>query len=300
MFFDFHIHTKYSSCCKEDYVLTDAYKKAKERGYEGIGVSDHCNFKSYSAPSKFLMTQKNAITSNNLTDQLLLGLEITIVDRKGNLGVNPKYLKMLDYYIISEHVHIAKLFSEYYNMKQKFRTIITSGTKPYLIPTYIQSVQELVVNGIKKNPHSINAHIWRFPRNVGYYSTELLDKTDLILEQLQNSAVAFELHNSFFSYFQLTQEESNTIHTKNLSSIHKSFHETLVDPKRFVQELLKKASKYDIFYSLGSDAHKINDIGRFGSMQSADKLIECLKSMNIPLKKIITPEFFKNRENIKK
>lgn len=291
--FDFHIHTKYSGCCKEDYNVIDAYNKAEDRGYTGIGVSDHCNYKGYRAPGKFLIEQRKQISLNGLTDKVKLGLEITILNRKGDLGVKPKYLEKLDYYIISEHVHIAKLFSHFYRIKKKTKKRLKAGKKLDKIEKSIHEIATMVVNGAMRNPNTINAHLWRFPRNVNFLSTLVLEQTPRILEALQNSRVAFELHSGIVGMLMLTDEESDQLHEKNLKEIHPDFHELLLPPKEFGAELLKMMKKYDLKYALGSDAHRLNQVGRIGKNNHADSVKKYLASIGINEKELVTPEFFK-------
>ncbi|MBD3352642.1 MAG: PHP domain-containing protein, partial [Candidatus Lokiarchaeota archaeon] len=247
--FDFHIHTKYSGCSRKhgEYDLIEAFNEVKSRGYDGMGVSDHCNYKSYKKPANFLTTQRNKIQDQNLVGTLLLGLEITIINKKGDLGANPKYLDRLDYYIISEHCHLSKLFSEFFRLKKKFVKWIRDGKEAKLKKT-ADYITDMTVNAVQRNPYSILAHIWRFTRGRGYYSPYTLDKTEEIIESLQNTPVAFELHNSMIHTLMLSDEEDRKRHQLILKKVAPNLHNQILSPKKYMEEVFKIAKKYDIYY----------------------------------------------------
>ncbi|MHA1341262.1 MAG: PHP domain-containing protein [Promethearchaeota archaeon] len=293
-FFDLHVHTKYSSCCKQDYNLIDAYYKARDRGYAGIGISDHCNYKSYRKPAFFLREQKDLINKNKLNDKILLGLEISIINHKGDLGVNLEYLKMLDFYIISEHCHLSKPFSEFFRIKNKFKNWIQNyGSKKIeKIHGFIDYMGELMINAIKRNPKTILAHIWRFIRNRGFYTSYTYSLTEKIMESLQENEVALEIHSSMAHLLMLSKQESEEIYEKITNNVHFSLKEDIIPPKEYIEEIFKISKKYDIFYSFGSDAHRIEDIGKIGKIKDAKSLPNLLKIIGISERKIIDQSFF--------
>ncbi|MHA1822096.1 MAG: PHP domain-containing protein [Promethearchaeota archaeon] len=288
------MHTKYSSCSRKhgEYTLLDAYKTAKSRGYDGIGITDHCNYKGYKAPYYFLREQRKMIEDNNLSDNIKLGLEITIINKKGGLGVNPKYLKLLDFYIISEHCHLSKLFSDFYRLKDKFVKWLREGNKRKVDETIV-FLKDLMINGIKKNPNTILAHIWRFSRNRGYHSIKTLEATEEIMDALQHNHVALELHSGLLNSLLLNDIENQNLHESYLKKLSPVFHEEIITPKEYVKKIIKISKKYDVYYSFGSDAHQLKDIGIFGKLKSPNDLLAFLKEVNISKKRIVTPEFFK-------
>lgn len=291
--FDFHIHTKYSSCSAKHglYDLIQAYHTVREHGFDGMGVSDHCNYKRYSAPSRFLIEQRQLIKSNNLSDSLLLGLEISIINKKGDLGINPNYLKLLDYYIISEHCHLNRLFSEFYHLNNKFIKWVADGND-YKIHETIDFLTELMINSINRNPYSIFAHIWRFTRHRAYYSTTTLEKTDMILDALQSKNVALELHASMISALTKSKKEDQELFEAIKSKISPKLHDSIISPRQYIEEIIKRSLKYSLFYAIGSDAHQIKNIGQFGNINNADWLKSFLIDLGIKETKLVTPEFF--------
>lgn len=295
--FDFHIHTKYSSCSVKHgpYDLIQAYHAVREHGFDGMGVSDHCNYRGYSAPAKFLKEQRELIKSNKLSDSLLLGLEISIINKKGDLGVNPAYLKMLDYYIISEHCHLNRMFSDFYHLNSKFIKWVSEGNNPKIQKT-IDFLTELMTNSINKNPYTIFAHIWRFTRHRAFYSTTTLDKTDLILDALQSKNVALELHASMIGALTMSKKEDEEVFERIKSKVSSKLHDNLISPKLYVEEIIKRSLKYNLFYAIGSDAHQIKNIGQFGNINNANWLKSFLIDLGIKESKLVTPKFFQNKK----
>jgi histidinol phosphatase-like PHP family hydrolase len=294
--FDFHIHTKYSSCSAKHgpYDLIQAFNVVKAHGFEGMGVSDHCNYVGYTKPATFLEEQRQLIDSHNLKDSLLLGLEISIINKKGDLGINPEYLKKVDYYIISEHCHLNRLFSDFYHLDRKFVKWVQEGNEPKIKKT-VDFLTELMINGINNNPYSILAHIWRFTRGRSFYSQSTIEKTEMILDALQNKNVAMELHASILGTLLLSNEENDDAFNKIKKTVSPSLHDQLLSPRVYMEEIMKIAKKHDLYYSIGSDAHQLKNIGQFGPISTASRLKELLNKIGIKESKIITPAFFRDK-----
>ncbi|MHA1731563.1 MAG: PHP domain-containing protein [Promethearchaeota archaeon] len=259
---DFHVHTKYSGCCKEDYGVVDAYHAAVARGCAGIGVSDHCNYRSFNAG--FVYTQREAIERQGLGGRVLVGLEVTMLDG-GRLGIHPKYLAALDFVIIAEHLHIAKPFSKFFRVKHKIKKWYAEPSKyQRKIRDFHAKHRELYLKGIAANPRSILAHPFRFTRTRGIFDPVLLDLGEEICEAAQLNEVAIEVHGSFLKA------------ALGADSPH----------RRFVLEFFKTCGQFDLQYSLGSDAHKLSEVGRFEGLE------EALGILGVARDRIITPAFF--------
>ncbi len=261
---DFHVHTHYSGCCKEDYGVLEAWDQAKTNDFDGIGISDHCNYRAYNAG--FIFDQKNLVEKNGLSENVKIGLEITIVDPKGRLGVHPKYLQALDFHIISEHLHIAKLFSPFYRVKHKIKRWY-ADPKNYQnkLRKFHANHRALYLNGIHQHPRSILAHVFRFTRGRQIFDPVLLELGEDICEAAQTSEVAIEVHSGFLKA-------------------------ALADPsphREFVLSFFRICQKYDLYYSLGSDAHNLRNVANFEDLPNA------LAILGVPTKRIIDPSFFK-------
>ncbi len=271
-FYDLHIHTKYSGCCKEDYDYTDVADQIPSE-FDGFGVSDHCNYSRFK-PS-FLVSHRKQQDVLDLRGTGLVGLEITILNTKGDIGANPKYLSQLDYYLISEHVHIAKLFSEFFRVKKKMRKHLRTPERSHSkIRKTIINVAELMKAGIRANPNTILAHIWRFPRNVDYIDAYMLERTEEICDLALANEVAIELHRSFFMSLQNPKAPKT-------QGGYSSFE--------FADFLFRLLQKHQVKLALGSDAHRLGHVGRLENWQ------EVLAKYNISERRFVTTDDLKHK-----
>jgi len=179
-------------------------------------------------------------------------------------------------------------------MKNKFLNwILNYGiSRINKIHNFIDYMSELMINAIRKNPKTILAHIWRFSNNRYFLSPYILDKTEKIIEQLQDSQVALEIYSSMENWFNLTNEENETIYQKILNKIHPSLKCEIIRPKEFITEIFKISKKYDICYSFGSDGHSLSNVGKIGKIKNANELLSLINKIGINENKIVTREFF--------
>ncbi|HMF29907.1 MAG TPA: hypothetical protein VKK79_00725 [Candidatus Lokiarchaeia archaeon] len=244
---DWHIHTRYSSCCKEDYGVAEVWDAAEQAGLAGAGLSDHSNYPSFNA--NFVRSQREDIMNFGFQDNVRVGLEISIIDRKGKLGVNPKILGLLDFVMIAEHLHIARPFSEFSNVKKKILKWVESGDN-VKVQDLEQRTLELMCAGMQvNNGVTILAHPWRFFLSRRIYDPLLLDLTPRLCEVAQDRGVAIEMPGTHLGI--LTDREQNL-----------PFWD-------FVREFWRLVSRYDVRISFGSDAHRLDKIGHFENLTSA-------------------------------
>jgi len=280
-YYDFHIHTKNSGCCKEDYKYSDVWSKIKECDLDGFGVSDHCNYPSYKP--EFIYSQKESQKSLGIQDKGLVGLEVSIYNKKGRLGISEKYLNSIDYKIVSEHIHIAKLFSGFFTTKTRVEHWLKKyKKKKSKIDKQINRVLDMELRGIRKNPNGIFAHIFRFPLNVNYVPDVLFERLDEILNALADNHFALEIHSGHVHNYNLSDGEARQ---KIVAGEHTH--------KEFYHYLYKRAKKYSLPFSLGSDAHRINDI----KSRKYWKLF--LNKIQVKEDELISPQFFREYENKK-
>lgn len=276
-FFDFHIHTKYSSCSrrKGKYAYPDVAKQIPSLGLDGFGVSDHSHYRFTNA--SFLKKQKKQQNMLNLEEKGLVGLEITILNQRGDLGVHPRYLDLVDYKIISEHVHKSLPFSEFHGTKRKVRKWIKKDYDFYLpkINRIINESTNLKLNAINRHPRSILGHIFNFPLAVRIVPPILYERLDDVLEALQSAEVALELHHSHIHAYNLSKQDADAWKAAGDSNIREFFH-----------HLFHRVKDYSLHYSLGSDAHRLPD------MIPKDKWQNFIKQVNISESRLITPLFF--------
>jgi len=239
----------------------------------GFGVSDHSNYPSHD--TKFVYEQKRAQKQLNLERKGLVGLEISIYNKKGKLGVNKKILHKIDFKIVSEHVHIAKPFSGFFTTKARVEHWLKQPKKKqHKILKQINRLLDMELEGIRKNPGGIFAHIFRFPLNVNYLPNVLFERLNEILECLKQNNFALEVHAGHVRGYNLTKEEARQKIVAG-DNTHRDFY----------RHLYKVVKKMDLPLSLGSDAHKMREI------KERKYWKDFLEQTGISESRLITPEF---------
>lgn len=237
-FVDWHVHTRYSSCCKEDYGVIEVGEAAETLGLAGVGITDHSNYQRHNV--KFLERQRQEMVTFGMQSRMRLGLEVTILDRKGTLGVNPKALDRLDFIILAEHLHIAKIFSEFHNIKDKAVKWRDAGDVEKLRDLGAKT-NELMIAGLRYSPpHTILAHPWRFFLSRKIYEPELLDLTPRLCEVAQERGVAIEMPGIHLKYWEARDQDR--------------------PPYEFIRSFWRIVGGFDLRIALGSDAHRLQDL----------------------------------------
>jgi histidinol phosphatase-like PHP family hydrolase len=278
-FFDFHIHTHFSSCCKQDYGYQEVARHAAAIGLDGFGLSDHSYYTKRDLD--VIIAHKKEQQSLNMENQGLVGLEISIFNKKGSLGVYQKALPLLDYKILAEHVHVAKIFSGFFTFKKKFIYLMQNypANQPK-IKKMLDQILEMQLNAIQRHPKSILAHLFRFPTTHGYFFHDLYEMMDEVLSALQSAESVLELHSNFVNGINLTLEEANT---------RKKGGDKGISPLDYYKELSHRIKQYSIQFSLGSDAHRLEN------MHSKEEWTKFLEKIAVPEKSVITSNFFLNK-----
>lgn len=101
---DYHTHTLYSH---GKGTIEDNVKVAISKGIKTIGISDH-SYKhiAYGVKTKDIHKMREEV--NSLNDKysdinILLGMECNILDDKGNIDMNDKFIKEFDYIMAGYH-----------------------------------------------------------------------------------------------------------------------------------------------------------------------------------------------------
>ncbi|MFX0103576.1 MAG: hypothetical protein ACFFCS_28700 [Candidatus Hodarchaeota archaeon] len=250
-------------------------KEIPSLGLDGFGTSDHSHYRWQDV--SFLKKQKKQQHALHLEGTGLVGLEATILNRGGDLGVHPRYLDLVDYMIISEHVHKSMPFSEFYNTKRKVRKWIAKDYDFYLpkINRIINDSTTLKLNAIKRNPRSIFGHVFNFPLGVRIIPPILYERLDDVLEAMQSAEVALELHHSHINAYNLSKQDADAWRAAGDSNV-----------QEFIHKMFHRAKDYSLHFSLGSDAHRLTDIFPKQKWQAF------IKQVNISESQLITPLFF--------
>jgi histidinol phosphatase-like PHP family hydrolase len=155
----------------------------------------------------------------------------------------------LDFLAIAEHLHIAKPFSEFYNVKKKVAQWARAGSNSK-IQDLARKALELSSAGMQVNQGvAILAHPWHFFLSRGIYNPILLDLTPRLCEVAQDRGVAIEMPASHLQI--LSDKEKN-----------RPFWD-------FIRSFWREVSRHDVRISVGSDAHRLEDIGHFENLETA-------------------------------
>jgi histidinol phosphatase-like PHP family hydrolase len=281
-YFDFHIHSKYSRCCKGKYTYKDIWERIQECHLDGFGVSDHSHNKVYRKPEIFIPEYKKAQKELKLEKTGLVGLEVSIFNLKGDLGIHPRVIKLLDYLLISEHVHKAKPFTGIFRTKAKVKHWLKSfPEKEDKLLKEFDKVIDMQILSLEKNKHSIEgqkilAHIYKFVAGVGYLPQRIFERLDEVLAVLQSTDTALEIHKSHFSDYYLSDDEAQ----KRLIAGENT-------RKDFIHYLYKRSKQFSLTYALGSDAHRLEEI------KTKEEWMNFLQDLNISENQLVNPNTFR-------
>lgn len=272
--FDFHIHTRFSSCCKCDYGYLDVQQRVKELGLSGFGVSDHSTYSK--TDLEHVLLHRKAQQASTTEPKGLVGMEISIFNQRGKLGVYPKALPLLDYIIIAEHIHVAKPFSGYFTFQARMMKLIENyPLTEHKINNELDRLLAMELAAIKQHPRSILAHLLRFPVHRHFVPPKVFEMTEKILEALQTYNVALEIHSSFLSGYQMDKAAADAQKRGTDANLRDFFH-----------NLAHRVKFYSIPYSIGSDAHNLAHI------HSAETWRTFFQLAGLDASRLITPAFF--------
>lgn len=156
--FDFHTHTKYSH--GKGTILENALS-AKEKGLEGIGITDH----GFSHPAFGMSRRKLDKMREDCTEaekqsgvKVLLGIESNLLGVSGKTDVKEKDYEKLDIFLAGIHRFIL-----YDGLKEWFKLLgsnyLTHLFKKTPSEKLIKRNTEVYINAIKSNPIDVITHV---------------------------------------------------------------------------------------------------------------------------------------------
>ncbi len=281
-YFDFHIHSKYSRCSRRKgiYGYEDIWERIQECKLDGFGVSDHSHNKIYTRPESFIPRYKKTQKELGLEKKGLVGMEVSIYNLKGELGIHPRVINLLDYIVFAEHVHKGKPFTGLYKKKNKVRYWLKQfPEKEDKILKEFDKVIDMQLLALYSNKNIIEgpkilAHIYKFVAGMGYLPQKIFERLDEVLEALQNTNTALEIHKSHWDYYLSDMKAQERIIAGENTR------------KDFIHYLYKRAKNYSLIYSLGSDAHKLSEI------KTKEEWKKFLQDLNISENKLLVPNSF--------
>ena len=164
---DYHTHTIYSHG-KDS--IEDNVKVAISKGIKTIGISDH-GYKhvSYGVKVKDIEKMRNEVDRLNEKYNeinVLLGMECNILDDKGNIDINDKFVEKLDYIMAGYHF----------------------GSTPISLKSAINHFENYVIKSEKAKEYNTKAIINAMKNNDIFIITHPGDKGDVYIEEIAKIA----------------------------------------------------------------------------------------------------------------
>ncbi|MBD3186421.1 PHP domain-containing protein [Candidatus Bathyarchaeota archaeon] len=263
---DYHVHTRQSGCCKEEYGIVDAAKVAASRGIRFLGITDH------DVPFKngYLPRHRKIVDTLDIDGITVhLGLEASIRNARGKIQVSSSNLSLLDFLSISEHVHIMPRWTL---MRRGRKHLIESWwndpTSQYQLEKFYTRHARMTQRAIERYQPDILAHPWRFPWHAGF-----LDKATIVayqdtLEAAAKNGTCIEISKSAMALV-LSALEGQGSHYETFLDQEKfprwkgKMEHEVMEPVAFFTVFFKICQQKNIKFTLGSDAHRMEDIGRY-------------------------------------
>ncbi len=259
-FFDSHTHNGYSRCVKEPWSISDGWKKAKLRGLNGLGITNHVHFNS---PRQEFLASLRAEINRVPQANILLGVELDIDDPKGRIMLQKETLGILDYVIAGPH-----------NMPTDSLNFPDIAQDE--IEEYFSSLRSILTSSLKGGPINIWVHPFYQELHFGarFWPQIAPIYTDC-LEICANRGIAIELTEAF---------------NRDVLPIEKQRQSDLAAFQKELVNLVKKmvvqaAGVPGLRFSLASDAHKLEEVGHLDFPMELVRSIDGLQDKIVHLEK---------------
>jgi histidinol phosphatase-like PHP family hydrolase len=255
------VHTIASHCCKESYGPIGAWNAARGRGIEHVGITDH----DVPFRNGYLQEHARAVKGK---EGLLLGLEVSIRDEQGRIQVAKRDLALLDYVLIAEHVHIMPTWTFLRKGHKAFSAWWRDPAEQHLVEKYYERHSRMTCMALERNRVDVLAHPWRFPWHQGILDKASLQVTERVVRKAVEKGVKIEVSRVIITLVR-REIEPGTTRPVYLSAFPpwkgNLEHEVLL-PAEFFRAYFEMCQQLGATFTLGSDAHKLADIGAFGNI----------------------------------
>ncbi|MEX2726847.1 MAG: PHP domain-containing protein [Candidatus Sigynarchaeum springense] len=260
--FDLHVHTEATApYMKGDARLAPYYEHGKANRLEFMGISDHYHYVWQA--TRYVRAQRAHIDAAKYADpRVYLGVEQTILGNKGQIGIRGSGRDVLDYIILAIHwMSIGGRLGR--------ETIESILQVPRNATKLVETAKAYYKGAIA------NSHLSRIPKIVGHPFNflacnhapfpELLDAVDWLCKLCADNHVAYEV---------------------NIDSVPRAGSKNAGWLDVFWQHLSASLKAHRPLVSLGSDAHRLEAIGRI------DLAIACMAHYECKPDLLIGESFF--------
>jgi histidinol phosphatase-like PHP family hydrolase len=255
---DFHVHTSASHCCKEHYGVADAWGAAKERGIEHMGITDH----DVPHQNGYLQLHEQSIKDK---PGLLLGMEVSIRDEEGRIQVSKRDLARLDYVLLAEHVHIMPAWMFLRKGRAAFAAWWRDPAKQHLVEKFYRRHAAMTCKALERNQVDVLAHPWRFPWHQGILDKASITISEPVIRKAVEKGVKIEVSRIVMNMARLEIEpgQQQKGDVSMFTPWRGAYEHEIIKPVPFFKEFFGMCQQLGARFTLGSDAHKLADIGAF-------------------------------------
>ncbi len=246
---DHHVHSRYSRCNHETYDLVDIVRQLRSKGAPYYCVSDHIHWDDDDQYFPQHLKAARSLLKKGLDRPLFLGAEITMIDSDGHLPRQAQSAGKLNYLMAGDHYIPGTDITMDDLLGSKRILLSLVQDQPDELRKILATVKQMYLGCVRNNKPHVLVHPYSTFLRCDFTHTTLLDDWDAVCQACQETQTAIELN--------LSQVEMCITHPAPPLCEHPD----VPSLPEFYRALVRTVAKYDIPYSLGSDAHTISDVG---------------------------------------
>ena len=260
--FDLHVHTEATAPYMQgDANLIPYHEHGAAQRLDFMGITDHVHY--FWQRTRYFRAQREHLdTHEYLVPKLYLGAEQTILSRGGRIGLRESGRTVLDYIILAIHWMPVggrlghDVIDRVMQSEEKMRKLIAIALDFY---------RNAMVNPKLTRLPKIIGHPFNFIAFEQRQRPLVLDAIDALCKQCADHHVAFEINRDAIP--------------RDLVSIDAPHDE-------YWTQLVASLNAYNVMVTLGSDAHKLENIG------TIDQIISCIERYQLKMSLLVNESFF--------
>ena len=264
--FDLHVHTEATAPYMQgDSNLLPYHEHGAAHQLNFMGISDHVHY--FWQRTRYFRAQREHLDTHEYSSpKLYLGAEQTILSRQGRIGLRESGRNVLDYIILAIHWMPVggRLGKDMID-----RVLLSEGKTRKLITIAMDFYRNAMVNPKLAMIPKIIGHPFNFIAFEQGQRTLVLDAIDALCKHCADHHVAFEIN-------------SDSI-PRDLSSIDAPHDD-------YWMQLVASLNAYNVMVTLGSDAHRLENIGNI------DQIISCIERYRLKMSLLVDESFFETEK----
>lgn len=233
------------------------------RGIEHLGITDH----DVPFHNGYLQSHARAMAGKQ---GLLLGLEVSIRDEHGRIQVAKRDLERLDYVLLAEHVHVMPATTFLRKGRKAFASWWSDPAMQHLVEKFYDRHARMTCAALERNRVDVLAHPWRFPWHQGILDKASLQISERVVRKAVERGVKIEVSRVIMN---IVRREPGTgdgriVDAAMFPPWKGSMEHEILTPSAFFREYFEMCRQFGATFTLGSDAHKIADIGNFNDIDA--------------------------------